>query len=103
MKQPTDEEHASMARAALMAACAKKLGEKTAEAKAELAAFIARFEAAASGFEHEAISTALLEAALDRFHKDKGDVTLLRFAFEQALLKAEESPPMRIVDTDKGR
>lgn len=53
MKQPTDEEHASMARAGLMAACAKKLGEKTVEAKAELAACIARFEAAGSGFEYE--------------------------------------------------
>jgi len=106
MKQPADEERASMERARLMAACAKKAGEKTAEAKAELAALIARYEADPSNFGKEAISTALLEVAFDRFGKDKGDdVKLLRFAFEQALRMAEESPPMRtppmrIVDTD---
>jgi hypothetical protein len=37
MKQPTDEERASITRAALMAACGENTGEKTAEAKAELA------------------------------------------------------------------
>lgn len=111
MKQPTDEERASMERARLTAACDKKLGEKTAEAKAELAALIARYEADPSGFGHEAISTALLKLTVDRYLvTTMATLTALhvpayaRECIEHALRrKAEEPPPMRtprIVDTD---
>jgi hypothetical protein len=78
----------------------EKVGRETAEAKAELAALITRYEADPSGFGREAITTALLELTLNRFLKDKIDVEIFRSAFQQALFKAEKSPPMRIVDTD---
>ena len=41
-----------------------------------------------------------LELTIDRIIKDKIDVEIVRFALDQALRKAEETPAMRIVDSE---
>jgi len=99
MKQPTDGERALMELAKLMAASAKILDEKTAEATAELAALIARYEHDASGFGREAITKALIDLTLERFIKDKINVEMFRLALDQALARVDESRPMRILDS----